>query len=204
MRTALLQATARNTQSAKAPTRDLVNWLFVGRLSPHKGQEAVIRAFAHYHRHIEPRSRLTLAGSARSAPGYQHYLRAWAVALGVEDAVVFSQPGDTQLAACYASADVFVCLSQHEGFCVPLIEAMGLRVPVVAVPTAAVPYTGGDAARYADADAAALAAEIDALLTDEGERERQTLRGRERYDERFSTAAIERQFAELVDGWLDG
>ena len=79
--------------------------------------------------------------------------------------------------ALYLTADVLLVTSLHEGFCVPLVEAMGLRLPVVAVPTAAVPYTGGDAARYADADPAAIAERIREVLADPAEREGQVTRG---------------------------
>ena len=104
-----------------------------------------------------------------------------------------------QLKALYLSADALLVTSDHEGFCVPLVEAMSLGVPVVAVPHAAVPDTAGPAARYADADPAALAGAIHEVIADGGARERHLLAGRERYDERFTSAAIGRRFLELLD-----
>ena len=104
-----------------------------------------------------------------------------------------------QLKALYLTADVLLVTSLHEGFCVPLVEAMGLRLPVVAVPTAAVPFTGGDAARYAGADPAALADRIREVLADPAEREGQVTRGWGRYESRFTNAAIEERFLELFD-----
>jgi glycosyltransferase involved in cell wall biosynthesis len=109
-----------------------------------------------------------------------------------------------QLKALYLTADVLLVTSLHEGFCVPLVEAMGLRLPVVAVPTAAVPYTGGDAARYADADPSALAERICEVLADPAEREGQVARGWGRYESRFTNAAIEERFLGLFDELIAG
>lgn len=192
VRTALLQS-AQPAQRNETQWRDTVNWLFVGRLSPHKDQAAILHAFAHYHRHIEPRSRLILAGSARSAPGYQHYLRAWAAALGIEDALVFSQPNDAQLAAFYAAADVFVCLSQHEGFCVPLIEAMAFDVPIVALARTAVPDTLGNAGVLLDSNQPALVAEAVRLVLTRPDLRDSIVAAQRRQFQRFTPEVIEAQ-----------
>lgn len=178
--------------------------LCVGRVVANKNLPLAVAAFADYRRRFNRHARLVIAGD-QPVPHHAAELRECVEKHGQGGHVfVTGKVSNGQLKGLYLVADVLLVTSRHEGFCVPLIEAMGLRVPVVAVPTAAVPYTAGDAARYADGDPAALAAEIDAVLTDEGERERQTHRGRERYDERFSGAAIERRFTELVDGWLSG
>lgn len=178
--------------------------LCVGRVVPNKNLPLAVAAFAEYRRRFNRHARLVIAGD-QPVPRHAVELRE-----SIEEhkqaghVFVTGKVSNAQLKGLYLVADVLLVTSRHEGFCVPLIEALGLRVPVVAVPTAAVPYTGGDAARYADSDAAVLATEIDAVLTDESEREQQTHRGRERYDERFSTPAIEERFSKLVDRWLDG
>ncbi len=176
--------------------------LCVGRVVPNKNLPLAVAAFAEYRTKFNPHARLVLAGD-QPVPYHAAAVRACIEESGQAGHVfVTGKVSNAQLKALYLTADVLLVTSLHEGFCVPLIEAMGLRVPVVAVPTAAVPYTGGDAAKYAEADAAALAGQIDAVLTDDVERERQTHRGWERYDERFCTAAIERRFEGLVDEWL--
>lgn len=176
--------------------------LCVGRVVPNKNLPLAVAAFADYRRKFNRHARLVIAGD-QPVPYHSVELKE-CIREHDQGGHVFvtGKVSNAQLKALYLVADVLLVTSKHEGFCVPLIEAMGLRVPVVAVPTAAVPYTAGDAARYAGADAAAVAAEIDAVLTDDAERERQTHRGWERYDERYTTGAIERRFAELVDGWL--
>ncbi|MCZ7527383.1 MAG: glycosyltransferase [Acidimicrobiia bacterium] len=115
--------------------------LFVGRLAPNKAQHDLVKALAAYRRVYDPRARLHLVGGA-SSEVYVETLRAYAHALGLDDAVdLAGSVPDAQLAAYYRSADVFVSASEHEGFCVPLLEAMHHRVPIVAYAAAAVPET---------------------------------------------------------------
>ena len=178
--------------------------LTVGRVVPNKNLPLAVAAFADYRRRFNPHARLVIAGD-QPVPAHATAVREHIEAHGQGGHVfITGKVSNAQLKALYLIADVLLVTSRHEGFCVPLVEAMGLNVPVVAVPAAAVPYTAGDAARYADADAAALATQVDAVLTDDAERERQVDCGRGRYDERFSTAAIERRFTRLVDEWLGG
>jgi glycosyltransferase involved in cell wall biosynthesis len=117
--------------------------LFVGRISPSKGQHDLVKALAAYRRIYDSRARLRLVGGT-SSPTYREALGRFAADLGLEKEVDFAgsvTPGE--LAAYYATADVFVCCSDHEGFCVPLLEAMHHRIPVVAYGVAAVPETMG-------------------------------------------------------------
>jgi L-malate glycosyltransferase len=128
-------------------------WLFVGRIAPNKAQHDVVRAFAMYRRLFAPTARLDLVGGPATAR-YDDAVRRLAVVLGVADAVTFTGPvSPGELTARYAAADVLVCLSEHEGFCVPLLEAMHHEVPIVAYAAAAVPETlGGAGLVLADKD----------------------------------------------------
>jgi glycosyltransferase involved in cell wall biosynthesis len=146
------------------------DWLFVGRLAPNKCQHDVIAAFALYRAVVDPEARLTLVGGG-TAPRYVTALRALVADLGVADAVDLPDSLDfPALLAVWATTDVLVCLSEHEGFCVPILEAMELGVPVVAYAAAAVPETLGDAGvLLTDKDPAVVALEVEALLGD-GER----------------------------------
>ena len=128
-----------------ARTRAGRHWLFVGRLAPNKCQHDLIAAFAAYRPLYDHGARLTLIGS-EAAPSYSDALYGLVDDLGLTAAVTFAGPvTDAELAAYYDDADVFVCLSRHEGFCVPLLEAMRHDVPVVALAAGAVPDTVGDA-----------------------------------------------------------
>lgn len=134
-------ATVERLRRAKADGgRD---WLFVGRVAPHKAQHRLIQALA-FHRRVTGRpDRLHLVGGASSGR-YLQTLRDMIGALDLNGAVHLADSiSFPDLLAHYDTADVFVSASEHEGFCVPLLEAMYRGVPVVALAAAAVPETLG-------------------------------------------------------------
>jgi glycosyltransferase involved in cell wall biosynthesis len=150
-------------------TKEATDWLFVGRLAPNKAQHEVIKAFACYRRAYAPASRLWLVGGETSAH-YRAALERFAGEVGLRDAITFAgSVDDAQLGAYYDAADVFVCLSQHEGFLVPVLEAMAHGVPVVALATGAVPETVRDAGVLLDGNASAVevAASVHRVVSDE-------------------------------------
>lgn len=151
-----------------ARTRAGHHWLFVGRLAPNKCQHDLIAAFAAYRLAYDHGARLTLIGS-EAAPAYSDALYGLIDDLELQGAVTCAgSVTDAELAAYYDDADAFVCLSRHEGFCVPLLEAMRHDVPVVALAAAAVPDTVGDAAVLLEESSPALvAAAVHQLLGDE-------------------------------------
>jgi len=118
-----------------------VNLLFVGRIIPNKRIDDLIRAFALYQRRLQPHSRLLLVGDYRGHERYFDRLREMVAALGVEEVVFTGHVDDDDLRAYYASAHLFLCLSEHEGYCVPLLEAMSFGLPVVAYDAGAVAET---------------------------------------------------------------
>jgi glycosyltransferase involved in cell wall biosynthesis len=121
------------------------NILFVGRCAPNKKIEDVITAFAYYQKGVEARSRLILAGSFAGTERYQRLLLTQVRDLKLNDVVFTGSIPQGQLNACYRSARVFLCMSEHEGFCIPLVESLVHRVPVLAFAAAAVPETLGGA-----------------------------------------------------------
>ena len=149
----------------RAPTA--VTWLFVGRLAPNKAQHDIVKAFAAYRRFHNPDARLHLVGGGRE-DGYARTLRRFVHALGLDDAVTLTGGvSPAELVAYYRAADVFVVCSEHEGFCVPLLEAMHHRVPIVAFASTAVPETLGDAGLLLDVkDPCTVAAAVDRVVTD--------------------------------------
>jgi glycosyltransferase involved in cell wall biosynthesis len=121
------------------------NILFVGRFAPNKKQDDLIVAFSHYLQ-LDPSARLILVGKPESADPYVIHLRDLIAHLGLTDSVLL--PGsiaDAHLAAYYRSAHLFWSMSEHEGFCVPLIESMWFDVPIIAFKSSAVPETLADA-----------------------------------------------------------
>jgi glycosyltransferase involved in cell wall biosynthesis len=121
--------------------RDGTVWLFVGRVAPNKAQHDLVKAFAVYRRVYDPDAVLRIVGGS-SSDAYSAAIGKLVSALGLERAVdVTGSVDEAELAAHYAAADVFVCVSEHEGFCVPLLEAMHHGVPIVAHGTTAVGET---------------------------------------------------------------
>jgi glycosyltransferase involved in cell wall biosynthesis len=146
---------------------DWVNILFVGRIAPNKKPEDIIRAFAYYKTHINPKSRLFLAGSYNGMETYHRQLQKYVHALGIKDVIFTGHTKFDQLLAFYKLADVFLCMSEHEGFCVPLLEAMHFDVPIVAYKAAAVPDTMGKSGIVVDEKNPALIGKlIERLVTD--------------------------------------
>jgi glycosyltransferase involved in cell wall biosynthesis len=117
------------------------NLLFVGRIIPNKKIDDLIRAFAVFQRHCDRRSRLLLVGDYRGHERYFDRLQQMVRALGVEPVIFAGLVDDDELLAYYSVASAFLCLSEHEGYCVPLVEAMRLGVPVVAYDAGAVAET---------------------------------------------------------------
>ena len=175
------------------------NLLFVGRIAPNKRQEDVIRAFARYCSRYEAKSRLILIGSAGGMENYLAALKEYCRQLGLGDKVVF--PGHIRFAeilAYYRTADAFICMSEHEGFCVPLIEAMYFSVPIVAYSAAAVPETLGEGGLLLDSkDPGVAAAAIRRIFRDEALRAH-IRKGQEETLERFSPQRAEAQMAACI------
>jgi len=156
-------AARRPAPTAKRP----VEWLFVGRLAPNKCQEQLVKALAVFRRTYALPAELHLVGSA-TPRAYGDAVRRLAHAAGVGDAVHFHEgvPAE-ELAARYRSADVFVSASAHEGYCVPVVEAMRFGVPVVARAAGAIPETaGGAAVLVAGVEASRLAVGVHRVVTD--------------------------------------
>jgi glycosyltransferase involved in cell wall biosynthesis len=130
------------------------NLLFVGRVTPNKRQEDLVRLASYWRRFISPDVRLLLVGKLPRRRSYYDALQSFFYEEGFTPAeVIFTGHVDhAELLACYAEADVFVSASAHEGFGVPLVEAMLMDVPVLAYRAGAVPDTLGDAGvQYSEA-----------------------------------------------------
>ncbi len=177
-----------------------VSWLFVGRLAPNKCQHDLIAAFAVFRRLHDPAARLALIGSTSSTL-YRRALDALCRELEVHDAVsVTAGVPHAELLARFRAADVLVCLSEHEGFCVPLLEAMVVGTPVVAFDAAAVPETlGGAGVVLADKDPLAVAEAVAGLLSDPGGRDRLVEAGRRRA-EAFDLGASTARWLAALEG----
>lgn len=158
------------------------NILFTGRIAPNKKHEDLIAAFYYYNRLYNKKSRLILAGSFSYNDPYYVRLTEYTKKLGLGGSVVFTgHIKFNQMIAYYKTADVFLCMSEHEGFCVPMVEAMKFNVPIIAYDKAAIADTMGHRGMILESkDPIYVAGCIDRLVTDkelreqliEGEKER--------------------------------
>ena len=175
--------------------------LSVGRLSPHKRPDLVIRAFAHYQRLHAPDARLLCAGPPQH-PQYLERLERLVEEVGARGVRLAGTLADGELGRAYASASVLLTLSEHEGFCIPLLEAFHAGVPVVAMPNGGMPEVGGDAVLWAeDADVSVVAELLHLAVTDAELRTELVRRGRLRAQE-FAPERVAQAVRGLIDAAL--
>lgn len=168
------------------------NLLFVGRLAPNKRPDDLIRLASCWKRFLAEDVRLLLVGKLPRQRGYFDALQALAYEEGFtpEEVVWLGHVPHDELLACYRAARVFVSMSEHEGFGVPLVESMLMRVPVLAYAATAVPHTlGGAGVQFREKRLAELAEVARALATDEALREA-VLAGQDRRLEAFAPERV--------------
>jgi glycosyltransferase involved in cell wall biosynthesis len=196
--------TARITRRAVRPALEqilddgLVNFLFVGRIAPNKMIEDHIRLAEHYKRSVDAYYRFIFVGRYDVVPRYYSMIRALMSAYRMlNDRFIFTGPvPDEELTVYYRHAAVYVSMSEHEGFCVPLIEAMAADVPILAYAAAAVPDTlGGAGIQFAPKDLE-QAAELLAALAFDDELRAGVIAGQRRRLQNFGDARI---IGELTD-----
>lgn len=139
-------------------------WSFIGRISPNKCHQDIIRAYAFFKKYIHPHSRLLLVGENRNCWRYMQDLVKLVRSLGTGDVFFPGMIDNPELVAAYRASDVFMCMSEHEGFCVPLLEAMHFEIPVIAYDAGAVRETLGGAGVLVDTKDPAVLAEFVDLI----------------------------------------
>ncbi len=170
--------------------------LFVGRITPHKRHDLLVRAFALWRRERAPDARLALVGEPLT-PGFARAVRELADRLAPGAVTIESMLPAAALAERWRSASAFLCLSEHEGFCIPLLEAFHFGVPVVARAAGGVPEVAGDAALLFPAegepDLATVAELLHLAVTDAELRAELRARG----ERRLEAFALDRTAAKL-------
>ncbi len=198
--------TARLTSAAPVPSLEsllqdgLANILFVGRIAPNKKIEDHIRLAEHYKRYVDIYYRFIFVGNYNAVPGYYETVRALISEYRMlPDRFWFTGPvPDQELAAYYRHAHAYVSLSEHEGFCVPLVEAMAMDVPVLAYGAAAVPETlGGAGVTFAPKDLELAAEWLGALVYDQPLRQ-QVIAGQRQRLGAFSRDQLEPRLKSLL------
>jgi L-malate glycosyltransferase len=192
-------------RTVSAGSRDTsgARWLFVGKLLPHKAAHDLLKALAVYRSAYDPDATLTVVGG-HPVPQYAKAVTDYADALGLTGVVELTgSVSQGVLEEKYSSSDVFVCLSQHEGFCFPLLEAMDHELPVVAWDAAAV----GDTLAHGglllpDKEPANVAAAVHRVVSDTGLRERLVSGGRSRLVD-FSFARTRKRFLDAIHSAIE-
>lgn len=179
------------------------NILFAGRIFPNKRQENVIAAFAAYKEKFDSAARLFLIGSITNMPYYQ-YLSRYIEQLGIKsDVVLTGHISMKEYIAYYHIADLFLCMSAHEGFCIPLVEAMYFSVPIIAVNSTAVPDTLGGSGILIDEEMLPeeVACKMYQIMTDDGYRQK-IIDGQNRRLEALMPEELERRYVHFINRYV--
>ena len=146
---------------------DLTNILFVGRMIPNKRIDDLIKFFNAYRLRYNRRSRLLLVGAHSGFEEYVGALYDLIRTLRIPDVYLFGHVSNEELTALYDVADLFLSASEHEGFCVPLVEAFHKKIPVMAYSSTAIPNTlDGGGILYDQKDPRHVASVINTVLSD--------------------------------------
>ena len=178
----------------------LMNILFVGRIVPNKKIEDHIRLAEVYKRYVDSFYRFIFVGRYDGVPAYYAQVRALVSELKMlPDRFWFTGPvPDHDLAAYYRWADAYVSLSEHEGFCVPLVEAMAADVPVLAYAAGAVPETLGGAGLLVAPKDLEVAAEMLGMLVYDRPLRAQIIDGQRRRLADFAPERIDARLHEVL------
>lgn len=180
--------------------RSQLNILFVGRINENKRQHELIEVFREFLHFVDQPARLVMVGGVTSG-GYRDQLRELAGAdLQTGRIVLTDKVGEAELHAYYRTASLFVCLSEHEGFCMPILEAMQHDVPVIARDAGALAATMGEGGLVLDAhekDPRVMAALWQTVLTEPGLR-RRIIEGQRRNLARYEPALLRERLAEYL------
>ena len=178
----------------------LLNFLFVGRIVPNKKIEDHIRLAELYKRYIDPDYRFIFVGKTDGLPRYYNMIRSLMTEFRMPaDRFIFTGPvPEEDLATYYRTAHVYISLSEHEGFCVPLLEAMAADVPVLAYASTAVPDTlGGAGVQFAPKDLE-YAAELLGELAFNDDLRARVIAGQRRRLEDFGDARLRADLTRLL------
>lgn len=177
-----------------------INIIFVGRVVPNKCQHDVIAAFNEYQKYFNPLSRLFIVGSLMDV--YSNRLKDYTRRLGVKNVVFTGHCPFDEILAYYHLADAFLCQSDHEGFCVPLVEAMCFDVPIVAYDSSAIGETlGGSGFLLKEKNPLLTAGVINRIATDEGVRKTIVDNQRERLKD-FQYEKVKSLFWKYMDDFI--
>lgn len=175
------------------------NILFVGRVAPNKAYEDIIRSFYYYKKYVNNNSRLILVGTDDSFKNYSRILKKFIDDLSLDDVIFTGHIKFEEILAYYKTADLFLCMSEHEGFCVPLVESMYFEVPILAYNSSAIKETLKYSGVIVNRKDYFLISELmDLILSREDIKEKIIRKQNERLKD-FKTEKIENQLVEFIE-----
>lgn len=181
-----------------------INLIFVGKIAPNKCQDDIIKVFFYYQKYLNPDSRLFLVGSTYGMETYQEYLRELTIELDLREKVIFTgHVSLSELISFYSNANLFLCLSEHEGFCVPLLESMYFDIPIIAYNAAAVPETLGKAGILINQKKYKEIAELSDLLIRDSNLRQGIIKGQKERLKDFRSDTIELILKRYIDQILN-
>lgn len=182
--------------------KDVPIVLFTGRVVPNKKIEDVICAFSLYRKHYNKEAVLMLVGSYKEDDAYYQRLQTYINEIEAENIIFTGHISFNEILAYYRVADVFLCQSEHEGFCVPLVEAMFFQIPIIAYASTAIPGTlAGSGVVMDTKDPLLVAGMINRVLIDGKMKKWILLSEKERLSD-FAYEPISGKFLELIDKFI--
>lgn len=193
-------ATPDASISAQLRDNGKFNLLFVGRVVPNKGHKLLLEAVQCYRDTFGKNIHLWIVGTQEPEMRiYNNELNTYIKKYNLEQHVTFiGQVNDSILAAFYRGCDMFVCASQHEGFCVPVVEAQYFGLPVIALDSTAVGETLGPGQVLLKGGPTRFAAAIHVLAGNKEYRAFLSEKGRQNYNSRFKAAVLEKQLLNFI------
>lgn len=181
---------------------DWINIIFTGRIAPNKKQEDIIKSFYYYKKYVNSKSRLILVGSYDGMELYYNNLKRYVEELDLKDVIFSGHIKFDEILAFYRIADVFVCMSEHEGFCIPLLEAMYFNIPIIAYKNTGVSDTMSNCGILLDAKSPILVAELINKIVVDKDLQEQIINGQKERLKHFQYEQIQKIFLEYLQNFI--
>jgi glycosyltransferase involved in cell wall biosynthesis len=193
----------RKTENARKSNRKESNFLFVGRVAPNKKFEDVIEIFNLYYSRIDSSVNLFLVGNDEYSLTYTNSLKALLSTMPCSGNVHFAgKVSDETLHNHYAEADVFLCMSEHEGFCIPILEAMSYQIPVIAYCESAIPTTMGNAGVLIFRKDFEMIAKLICVILKEDDVRRKIIDAQNQWVSKFDRISVELNLNTQIAKWV--
>lgn len=181
------------------------NILFVGRIAPNKGYTTLIETIKYYRNSFDNDIKLRIIGKFDDGlPGYNELLKSLIQKYRLNNNIQFiGEINDSILMSYYLGSDLFLCASEHEGFCVPIVEAQYFNLPIVAVNECAIPDTLGRNQLLCRRDPKILAAALYTLKSNSQWREFLRMNGSMNFKDHYTHNSINRKFLDIINNWCE-